>query len=223
MKHISILILIIFISSCWAEKTPIQENIIFTPTNNMQKEDINQDEERLTISEPLPVIQEEEPKCLVFDDFTDTTKNNWLMVNDGVMWGKSIGSYSVENDVFKLFGTINTNGGWFSSVRAWLPNWILSEYNTIVLSAKADSRSYQITFRDNNRRWISHRGILPFQNIWEFEEIEINIAELEAVYFWRRVNADDFKKDFAREIGFILNDGKDGVFKLAIDSIAFCK
>lgn len=224
MKYISILILIVFFSSCSVGKPLIEENTLTTQTNNMQIEDINENKEEPTISESLLVIEEKgELECLLFDDFTDISKNNWLMVNDGVMWGKSIGTYAIKDNAFTLSGVINTNGGWFSSVRAALSTWTLTEYNSIILNAKADSRWYQITFRDNNRRWISHRAILPFQTDDKFEEITIQISDLEPVYFWTPVNAAAFKKESAREIGFILNDGKDGKFQLEIDSIKFCK
>ena len=188
----------------------------------MQIQDENKQEEITKINQPA-INDKKEQECLIFDDFTNLWANNWLMVNDGVMWGKSIWDYQIENGTFTLSGFINTNGWWFSSVRAWLKPWILSEYNNIKITAKPDNRGYQITFRDNNRRWISHRAILPFQNTWDFEEITININDLEPVFFWRRVEADDFKKDLAREIGFILNDGKDGDFQLEVDSIKFCK
>lgn len=167
--------------------------------------------------------EETTQECLVFDDFTDTDKNNWIIINDGVMWWKSIWKYDIQENIFNLSGTINTNGGGFTSVRAWLPAWILSEYNSIKLIAKPDNRSYQITFRDNNRRWVSHRVILPFSRTWDFEEIDIQIDDLEPVFFWRRIDAAAFKKENAREMWFIISDGIDWGFSLKVDSISFCK
>ena len=176
--------------------------------------------EDTTISQREKEIKQE---CLVFDDFTDTDKNNWVIVNDGVMWWKSIWNYDIQENIFNLSGIINTNGGGFSSVRTWLPAWILSEYNSIKLIAKSDNRSYQITFRDNNSRWVSHRAILPFSETWDFEKINIQINDLEPVFFGRKVDAKPFNKEKSREIGFIISDWIDGHFQLDIDTIEFCK
>ncbi len=217
MKYLFITILL-FLTSCWF--IDLDADINTTQTNTME---IEKNKNISDINDSIDIDREEKVECFMFDDFSDTQKNNWLIVNDWVMWGKSIWDYEIQSGTFNFSGFINTNGGGFSSVRAWLPSWILTEYNTIKIKAKPDNRNYQITFRDSNRRWVSHRSILSFKNTWEMQEVIVDMKSLEPVFFWRRVDAADFQKENAREIGFILNDWIDGNFSLIIDSISFCK
>jgi hypothetical protein len=150
-------------------------------------------------------------------------QNRWGIVNDGVMWGRSLWNGDIQNNVLVFSGTIVTRWGGFSSLRWFLESWILTEYSSVQLRAKSDGREYRVTFRDNNRRGISHRAIIDFKNPWEFEEIIINFEDLEPAYFGRIVNAAAINKETAREIGVILSDWVDGAFQLEIDEVKFCK
>jgi len=219
MRKRFILLFALLLTSClwW----PIEPESIHIPNDtNITETKIMNIEEKLEI--PKKIIEKKET-CLIFDDFLDTSINKWVMVNDWVMWWKSIWAYDVEKWAFTLSGIINTNGGGFSSVRTGLSEWVLSDYDFIKITAKSDSRKYQVTFRDNNRRWVSHRAIIPFQSSNQFEEITIPIIELEPVFFWRSVKAAPFDKENAREIGFIISDWIDWKFSLEVRLIEFCK
>lgn len=219
MKQILILSLLIFVSctnniaTVELEEIPLQEVRSLTWTLEIQKE---------------PMIAQEnnippQDECILFDDFTNSPDFRWGIVNDGVMWGKSKWNLAIEDEKLIFSWTIVTRWGGFSSLRGWLKKWILSEYNSVKLRAKSDGREYRITFRDNNRRGISHRAVILFQTPWEFEEITINFDDLQPAYFGRIVNATSFNKQSAREIGVMLSDWVDGAFSLEIDEVRFCK
>ncbi len=164
-----------------------------------------------------------ENKCVTFDDFTTDNQRRWRMVNDNVMGGRSLGDFAIENYTLLLFGSTNTNGGGFSSIRAPLSDGVLTAYDTIKLRAKSDGRGYQITFRDNNWQGVSHRTSLDFTTTNQWEELSIPFSTLTPAFFGRTVAADPFRKQNAREIGIIINDGQDGAFDLQIDAIELCK
>lgn len=161
--------------------------------------------------------------CFLFDDFSASPEFRWRIVNDGVMWGKSLWAWDVQNDTLVFSGTIVTRWGGFSSLRWGLDVGVLSEYNSVQLRAKSDWREYRVTFRDNQSGNISHRAIIPFQTPGEFEEITINFTNLEPTYFGRIVQANPFEKESAREIGVILSDWVDWEFNLEIDEVRFCR
>jgi hypothetical protein len=144
-------------------------------------------------------------------------------VNDGVMWGKSQGRLWLQDEKLMFSGTIVTRWGGFSSLRGWLEKLILSEYNSVKLTAKSDQREYRITFRDSQWGNISHQLVIPFKTPWEFEEITIRFDQLQPAYFRRVVSANPFEKESAREIGIILSDWIDWEFSLEIDEVRFCK
>lgn len=161
--------------------------------------------------------------CKVFDDFSQSEKNNWRIINDWVMWWLSKWRYLIEDKKLKLFGNINTNGGGFSSIRKYVDEWLLNDINYIKIFLQGDERKYKITFRDNNIRWITYQTEIDLKKKWAFEEINIPLSELKATFFWNRVNAGEFQKDRVREIGFIISDWIDGPFEIQVESIKFCK
>lgn len=165
----------------------------------------------------------EAPVCEVYDDFTDPDRNWWAIVNDTVMGGRSSADGFLEENVLVLDGLLNTNGGGFSSIRGELPVGALADKASVQLRIKRDGREYQITFRDTNRRGVSHRTAIPFVTEDQWETIMIDLDDLYPAFFGRRVDAPDLRRDQAREIGFIISDGIDGPFELQIDSIAFCE
>lgn len=215
MRYLVFFITLLFLWSCSAQDTLIEPNIV-----------VSQEEEIITpipdISFPLEPMKIEDT-CTIFDDFLSSQDFRWGVVNDGVMWGKSAGTWIIENNTLIFSGKIVTRGGGFSSLRGSLESGMLSEYNSVKLRAKSDGREYRITFRDSRWGNISHRAIIPFETVWEFEEITINFSDLEPAYFGRNVDADRFDKNSAREIGVILSDGVDGDFRLEIDEVRFCR
>ena len=173
-------------------------------------------------SEPIE-IHISKPSCQVFDDFSGNPNISWKIVNDNVMGGRSLGEAKIKDQTMTLSGSINLNGGGFTSVRAALSENTLEFYDSVVITAKSDGRGYDLTFRDQNQRRLSHRlGLnLPASDSWQ--EVTIYLADLEPAFFGRRIEAKAFNKSEAREIGIILNDGLGGDYQLIVKEIKFCK
>lgn len=77
--------------------------------------------------------------------------------------------------------------------------------------------------RDRDRRGISHQSCIPFSAMGSWEDVTVNIEDLEPTFFGRRVSGRPLDILSAREIGIILSDGVDGAFSLEIDSIRLCQ
>lgn len=169
------------------------------------------------------ILSSQDDTCIMFEDFIQIVDYTWWIVNDGVMWGKSLWKADIVDDTLVFSWEIVTRWGWFSSLRGRLEIGDLSEYNSVKFRAQSDGREYRVTFRDNRWGNISHRAIIPFQTPWEIEEVTVSFTDLEPAYFGRRVDTDPFNKDAAREIGIILSDGVDWDFRLIIDEVRFCK
>ena len=60
--------------------------------------------------------------CRTLVDFSDPDEfARWDVINDGVMGGLSKGHIEQVDDALSFTGTINTNGGGFTSLRRTLP------------------------------------------------------------------------------------------------------
>ena len=227
MKYF-LLLLTIFLMSCAntniTSKSQVTEKQ--SPSEAITIEQIDTSNEEASIQVETQIAEEENvwnQNCVVFDDFSKVSDYSWGIVNDGVMWGKSQWFLNIENNTLVFSGTIVTRGWGFSSLRGWLNQWVLSEYNTIKLRAKSDNREYKVTFRDSNNPRISHQAVIPFQTPWEFEEVTIPFTALEPSYFGRTVNTDAFDKDTAQQMGVILSDWVDWEFRLEIEEVRFCR
>ena len=194
---------------------PIPKKVVMTT----EKELIPESE---PIPEPAVVIPEPTPKCLVFDDFTGNQTVGWQRVNDSVMGGRSLGNLDFQDQTMILSGSVNLNGGGFTSVRAPLPTGSLSPFDSVVITAKTDGRGYQLTFRDNNFGRLSHRLGLDLSSSPEWQTVTIKLADLEPAFFGQAVQAKGFDKNQAGEIGIILNDGQGGDYRLEVKEIKFC-
>ncbi len=168
-------------------------------------------------------LSQAQENCTIYDDFSISGKNNWRIINDGVMGGLSKWNIVNEDDSLIFSGNINTNGGWFTSIRSPLSTNILSSTDYIKLRFKSDTRSYKLTFRDSYSTWVSYQADILSQTPWVSEDINIPLSQLKANYFGRSINTRAFNKSQAQEIWFIISDGINWAFQLEIEKIEFCE
>jgi hypothetical protein len=159
----------------------------------------------------------------VFD--TPTTAASWYAVNDNVMGGRSSGGPRFDDGALVFSGSINTNGGGFSSIRAPLSSGALIRMNGLKLRVRPDARAYQVTLRtDLSFRGIAvaFRGDIESAAPGEWVDSVVMFNDLEPTVFGRPVAGAVFDPEKAMSIGIIISDGKDGPFELAIGSIHAC-
>lgn len=166
------------------------------------------------------------PACSVLDDPMEDQPTGWLVVNDGVMGGRSIGQVALSGDVLVFDGEIVTDGGGFSSIRTDLADGALESVTRIVVRARPDGRDYLLTARDvapDRGRRTSFQAAIPFDDEPGAQEVEILIDDLAAVVFGQSVEAPPFEQELAVEIGIQLSDGVDGPFRLELDALLVCQ
>ena len=86
----------------------------------------------------------------IVDFKTDTSMDNWFVVNDGVMGGLSQGSFEFNTEGYATFkGTISLdNYGGFSSIRYRSKQMDISNYSKIAIRLKGDAKKVSITPKD---------------------------------------------------------------------------
>ncbi len=164
-----------------------------------------------------------------FTDFEDADANRrWQMVNDNVMGGRSLGDVTFAESVMTFTGSINTNGGGFSSVRLRLREGELDGVTAVRLRVKSDGRPYRLLLEDDQRlpdgRRPSFRGSFDVAASDEWQQVLVDLADLEATWRGNRVsNAEPFDPNDARVLGITLVDDVDGPFELKVDRIEFLR
>ncbi|MGB3625556.1 MAG: CIA30 family protein [Henriciella sp.] len=146
----------------------------------------------------------------------------WRTVNDTVMGGRSNGGRAIENGELVFSGTINTNGGGFSSVRREMEPGALDGATAFVLHLKSDGRDYRLIARTDEEfrgRSVSYQAPIPQSPAGEWTSVRVPFSEFAPGVFGRDVPAAPFAPEELNELGFIIADGVDGAFSLSVRSI----
>ncbi|MDG2428817.1 MAG: CIA30 family protein [Acidimicrobiales bacterium] len=157
--------------------------------------------------------------CVRLTDFQDPT---WIIVNDGVMGGRSQAQGVIEDGVLTWTGTIVTTGGGFSSIRGPVDGEFAGA-TSLTLRIRNDGRRYELLVDDafDERARVTHYNpIETIGGVWQ--EISVPLTEMEARVFGNPVTAAPFVPGLATQVGVILADGLDGEFQFEIDWIDAC-
>jgi len=148
---------------------------------------------------------------------------DWLVVNDNVMGGRSLGSLSLAASSIVFLGVLNTNGGGFASFRSRGLRHALAPFTAVQLRVQGDGREWSCdlraaaTSRDFGVTW---KALFPTQAGL------ITLVRLPFDTFrptWRgqlvppeRIPPDEAFPAAMESIGFTIADGQDGAFRLEV-------
>jgi NADH dehydrogenase [ubiquinone] 1 alpha subcomplex assembly factor 1 len=156
---------------------------------------------------------------LIYDFEPGSTLNDWVVINDGVMGGRSRGSLVLNtagNGVFSGQISLENNGG-FSSVRYRSGLVISGGYSKVVLRIKGDGKRYQFRIREKKEDYYSF--IRYFDTSGDWQTIELPLGSFYPVFRGRRLNLPNFKGETLEEIGFLIGNNRREPFELEIDYI----
>ncbi|MFT6287417.1 MAG: NADH dehydrogenase [ubiquinone] 1 alpha subcomplex assembly factor 1 [Halieaceae bacterium] len=148
--------------------------------------------------------------------------DNWVIVNDTVMGGRSRTLLDINDSYLSFSGTLSLeNNGGFASIRrvykgkAWLSD------KPIQIKVKGDGREYQLRFRTNQRVDGVHH-VARFKtkadgaSVFQFNQSDF------VPQFRGRIVKDTPALDFANieQVGLMLADGNPGEFRLLLERIS---
>lgn len=208
-------------TSSAAVTTPSDDSTTTTTTDSATTT-----ESTLETTTVAPTSTAPTPQCTVITDFELSSSNaRWSVVNDNVMGGRSLGDRTFVGTTMVFSGSVNTDGGGFSSLRFDLRMGLLGDADRLVFRVRSDGRRYLATFEDSlegRDRRVAFRAPIVSEQPNEWETITVMFADLDAEVFGQLIPAAPFRNDLASRIGIRLSDGIDGDFILEIDSIEAC-
>ncbi|MFQ3326704.1 MAG: NADH dehydrogenase [ubiquinone] 1 alpha subcomplex assembly factor 1 [Salibacteraceae bacterium] len=157
--------------------------------------------------------------AVIFDFNKKSNIEDWVIVVDGVMGGRSKGTFKLSKDGFGVFeGKISLeNNGGFSSLRYKFPKIETKEYSKVVLKLKGDGKQYQFRVKTNSGDYYSY--ITTFSTSGEWQEIEIPLKDMYPGYRGRKLDQPNFSSDYIEEIMFLIGNKKEENFKLLLDTL----
>ena len=171
----------------------------------------------LTVS---PSMADEKNRILFTFDKPDSAKP-WQTVNDGVMGGRSVGRFKINEDKkMEFFGTLSLeNNGGFASVRARGTRLDLENGDSIVARVRGDGRQYNFNlYVPRNIGRVSYRQSFKTKKD-EWIEVELPVEKFVATWRGRVFPNDKLDPSKVSGLGVLLGDKKAGPFTLEVEWI----
>ncbi|TXD72204.1 CIA30 family protein [Aequorivita antarctica] len=156
---------------------------------------------------------------VIFDFNKESDIQDWVILDDVVMGGRSSSTFELNPDGFGVFqGNVSMeNNGGFSSVRYRFQRIQVKECTKVVLRLRGDGKEYQFRIKSSSGDYYSY--IAPFKSSGEWQEIEIDLKDMYPSFRGRRLDQPNFSEDYIEEIAFLIGNKKNEKFKLLIGKI----
>ena len=154
---------------------------------------------------------------LIYDFDKNSKLNNWNIVDDIVMGGRSAGECYINdqgNAVFQGRVSLENNGG-FSSFRHRFAQEKVDAYEKVQIRLKGDGKRYQ--FRVKSSKYDRHSYIYYFQTTGEWETIEVPLEEMYPTFRGRKLKMPNYPGNEMEELAFLIANKKAEDFRLEID------
>ena len=155
----------------------------------------------------------------LFDFKSESDIANWKIVDDRVMGGRSIGSFTLskcELGVFEGDVSLENNGG-FSMVQYSFEVKKVDAYSKVCIKLKGDKKTYQ--FRVKTSASDSHSYVTAFDTNGDWQTIEIPFEALSPAFRGRTLDMANYPGEQLEMIAFLIGNKKVESFKLEIETI----
>ena len=158
-------------------------------------------------------------------DFSSTSGASWQIVNDSVMGGISRSTLQLQDGGYALFsGTVSLeNSGGFASVRTRARTPAdLSDFEGLSVRVLGDGKIYSIRVKTvKNGRITRYSYEARFNTVaGEWQTYKLPFSEFKPVFRGRDVRGNpEINSDAIIELGFMIQDGQEGPFRMGVRSI----
>lgn len=155
----------------------------------------------------------------IFNFNSESNINNWRIVDDVVMGGRSNGIFSINNNgngLFKGYVSLENNGG-FSMLQYRFKARDVSRFSKALIKLKGDGKTYQFRIKTNANDYYSYINSFDANGKWQTIEIPFNT--MYPAFRGQKLQAINYPGKQAEMIAFLIGNKKNEAFQLEIDSI----
>ncbi len=156
---------------------------------------------------------------LIFDFNYTAPVNDWTVVDDVVMGGRSTGQFKIDSEGHGVYSgnvSLENNGG-FSSLRYQFEKIRTHENSKIVIRLKGDGKQYQFRVKSNRNTYYSYTT--TFKTSGDWENIIIDLKDMYPSFRGRTLNMPHFNENSIEELVFLIGNKKNESFELVLDRI----
>ncbi len=156
---------------------------------------------------------------LIFNFNQSSNIKDWVVMDDVVMGGKSLGVFKLNTDGFGVFeGNVSLeNNGGFSSVQYKFSKTIIKGCTKAVIKLKGDGKTYQFRVKSNSGD--NHSYLASFLTSGTWQKIEIPLKNMYPSFRGKKLEQPNFSSESIEQIAFLIGNKKAESFKLIIDQI----
>lgn len=151
----------------------------------------------------------------------DSEVNRWMIINDGVMGGKSRSTLRAVSSGASFSGTLSSeNGGGFASIRTALKQPPRSGLGAVAIRVRGDGNRYQFRVRTNSR-FDGPAYVQTFETKpGSWQDLTLPLSDFQSSYRGRIVpGAAPLASEDIRQWGFLIANEQYGGFQLEIEEI----
>lgn len=155
----------------------------------------------------------------IFNFNTKSNTENWRIVDDVVMGGRSNGNFKVNDAGYgELFGTVSLeNNGGFSMVQYTFETKNVNTFTKVAIKLKGDGKTYQFRVKTDHNDRYSYTTLFDTNGKWQ--TIEILFNQLKPAFRGRTLDMENYPGNQMEMIAFLIGNKKAETFKLEIDRI----
>lgn len=171
------------------------------------------------LSDELLVAPATDASRTLFDFSGASEFENWRIVVDGVMGGRSTGQLVSQQDTLLFTGetSLENNGG-FSSIRAPVPAGSLAGFDALQILVKGDGRTWILGVRGRSGMGADSYWSRFETRAGEWQTVTVPIAEMERQYFGTPIGG-RIQPSGVVGVEFYIYDKQAGPFRLQVDEI----
>jgi hypothetical protein len=142
--------------------------------------------------------------------------NQWNIVNDTVMGGKSNAQITNDKDGHLVFTgqvSLENNGG-FSMIQSNLKPASPKSVSTVTLTLLGDGKEYQVRLKKNKSDRESY--IQTIQTTGEIQTIELSISNFKPQFRGQSLNLPAIQNQSIEQVAFLIGNKKAEAFKLVV-------
>jgi hypothetical protein len=157
---------------------------------------------------------------MIYDFNKKKSKQDWKIVDDTVMGGRSYGDFKLNengNGIFYGHVSLENNGG-FSSVRYHTTSMDVQKFIAFEIRLKGDGKAYQ--FRSKATEYQRHSYIFEIQTDGDWQVITIPFHEMYPAFRGNTLKIPNYSGESLSEIAFLIGNKKEQDFVLELDYIS---
>jgi hypothetical protein len=155
----------------------------------------------------------------IYDFSRQSNMNDWSVVDDVVMGGRSEGTMALSEEGHGIFDgrvSLENNGG-FSSVRYRRTSVNSEPYSKFRIHVKGDGKNYQFRVRSQLSEYQSY--VYEFSTSGDWQVIDIPFNQMYPSWRGRKLDMPNYPGKEAREFSFLIANKRNENFRLEIDRI----